>query len=195
MSSLKQHLLRWGSQWHQRLVLIFAIPLLISATTGMAHRLGRSWLGLSKDFGRAMMTLHEGRYLGQLGVPIYVLATGLGLLAILMTGLVLLWGRPLPAKTGSRQIHHLVAGLAALPLLISATTGIAYRLGRNWLGLSKEQAAIFLSLHQGTYWGEAGRPFYILVVGLSLLALIGTGITLLPRRLPRWWPTATVKPE
>ncbi|WP_448525538.1 PepSY domain-containing protein [Parathermosynechococcus lividus] len=191
MSSLKQQLLRWGSQWHQRMVLIFCVPLLISAITGLAHRLGRSWLGLSKDFGRAMMTLHEGRYLGEWMIPIYVLAVGLGVLAILATGLVLLWGRSLPAKGTARQVHHLVAGVAALPLFISAITGIAYRLGRNWLGLSKEQAAIFLSLHQGTYWGEAGRPFYILAVGLSVLTLIGTGVTLLPRR---WFtPTSTAE--
>lgn len=186
MSSIKQQLLRWVRQWHQRIVLIFCIPLLISATTGLAYRLGRSWLGLSKDFGRAMMTLHEGRYLGEGIVPIYVLVTGLGLLAILATGLVLLWGRPLPAAGRTRQVHHWVAALAILPLFITATTGIAYRLGRNWFGLSEEQAEIFMSLHQGNYWGEVGRPFYILILGLSLLVLIGTGATLLPRRLLRW---------
>ncbi len=184
MSPLKQRVLRWGSQWHQQLVLIFAAPLLVSALTGIAHRLGRSWLGLSKEFGRAMMTLHEGRYLGSLGSSLYVLIIGLGLLAILATGAVLLWGRSLPAQGRARRLHHLMAALAILPLFISASTGIAYRLGRNWFGLSKEQAAIFLSLHQGTYWGEAGRPFYILIVGLSLLTLIATGVLLLPRRLP-----------
>ncbi len=172
------------------MVLIFCVPLLISAITGLAHRLGRSWLGLSKDFGRIMMTLHEGRYLGEWMIPIYVLAVGLGVLAILATGLVLLWGRSLPAKGTARHVHHLVAGVSALPLFISATTGIAYRLGRNWLGLSKEQAAIFLSLHQGTYWGEAVRPFYILALGLSVLTLIGTGVTLLPRRWLTPPPTA-----
>lgn len=97
MSALKQRLAKISSQGHQFLVVIFALPLLISATTGIAHRLGRSWFGLSKDFGRAMMTLHEGRYLGEWGVPLYVLVIGLGLLGIIATGLALLWGRSLGA--------------------------------------------------------------------------------------------------
>ncbi|MFN3679376.1 PepSY domain-containing protein [Thermosynechococcus sp.] len=193
MSALKQRLTKLSSQGHQFLVLLFALPLFISATTGIAHRLGRSWFGLSKDFGRAMMTLHEGRYLGEWGVPLYVLVIGLGLLGIIATGLGLLWGRSLPAQWSARRLHHLLAALAALPLLVSATTGMAYRLGRNWFGLSKEQAAIFLSLHQGTYWGEVGRPFYVLLVGLSLLTLLATGLSMLTllRRLSLWRPRIT----
>ncbi len=74
------------------------------------------------------------------------------------------------------MLHSFLAPVFCLPLLVSALTGITYRLGKAWFGLSGEQAKFFLNIHQGTYLGSSGRVVYILLVGLGLLALLTTGI-------------------
>lgn len=167
-------------KFHQRLAIALFLPFLLTALTGVAHRIGRSWLGLPKSFGRAMMTLHEGRFLGEALIPVYVLVLGLGLLAMIASGFLLFFQRPTPGAFTARKIHHLIAPIAALPLIVSGITGIAYRLGRAWFGLDKEQAAIFLTIHQGTYLGETLRPVYILLIGLGAIAILLSGIQLVP---------------
>ena len=127
------------------------------------------------------MTIHEGRFLGQALVPIYVLLMGLGLLGLLATGLVMIIKRkPSKAKASSKRdwrwYHRFVAPIALLPLLVSAITGIGYRLGKAWFGLSNEQAAILLRLHQGSYLGDALKPVYVLLVGIGLIVLLISGI-------------------
>ncbi|MDG2989445.1 hypothetical protein L3556_00645 [Candidatus Synechococcus calcipolaris G9] len=167
-------------KFHQRLAIALFFPFLLTALTGVGHRIGRSWLGLPKSFGRAMMTLHEGRFLGESLIPVYVLVLGLGLLAMIASGFLLFFQRPTPGLFTARKIHHLIAPIAALPLIVSGITGISYRLGRAWFGLSKEQAAIFLSIHQGTYLGPTLRPFYILLIGLGAIAILLSGVQLIP---------------
>jgi uncharacterized iron-regulated membrane protein len=75
---------------HRRLAPAIVLPLALTVVSGMAFRVGRSWFGLSADFGRWMMALHEGRYLGEQLVPLYVLSVGLALLAMIGSGLSLL---------------------------------------------------------------------------------------------------------
>lgn len=75
---------------HRKIAPILFLPLLLSALTGVSYRIGRSWFGLSNEFGNLMMTIHEGRYLGKPLVPIYVLLTGLGLIGIVITGISML---------------------------------------------------------------------------------------------------------
>lgn len=50
---------------HRKIAPIVFIPLMLSAVTGIAYRVGKSWFGLSKGFGNGMMMLHEGRFLGE----------------------------------------------------------------------------------------------------------------------------------
>jgi hypothetical protein len=64
----------------RRLAPAIVVPLALTVVSGVAFRVGRSWYGLSADFGRWMMALHEGRYLGEQLVPLYVLSVGLALL-------------------------------------------------------------------------------------------------------------------
>ncbi len=47
---------------HRQTAPILFIPLLLTALTGVAYRIGRSWFGLPKEFGNFMMLLHEGRF-------------------------------------------------------------------------------------------------------------------------------------
>ncbi len=75
---------------HRKIAPILFLPLLLSALTGLAYRIGRSWFGLSDKFGDFMMLIHEARYLGKPLVPVYVLLTGLGLAVMIATGLVML---------------------------------------------------------------------------------------------------------
>ncbi len=166
---------------HRQIAPILLLPLVITALTGMGYRLGRSWFMLPSDLAETFMVIHQGEYLGQSLVPIYVLLVGVGLLGLLATGMVMLRRSPHPFASRKpnltgRWLHRLIAAIAFLPLCVTAITGIAYRLGQSWFGLSAEQARIFLNIHQGSYLGNALRPFYILLLGLSLLVLLVTGI-------------------
>lgn len=165
---------------HRQSAPLVFIPLILSALTGIAYRLGRTWFGIPKEIANIFMSIHEGRFLGKPLVPVYVLLVGLGLLGMIVTGFTLIkW----PGKTSKTQakkdwrwFHRFLAPIAFLPLFVTAITGIAYRLGRAWFGLSKEQASILLKIHQGSYLGTTFKPFYVLLVGGSLLALLITGI-------------------
>lgn len=98
---------------------------------------------------------------------------------MIATGLTLLKRRSSPkAKRDWRWTHRILAPIAFLPLIISAVTGIGYRLGQSWFGLPREQTGLLLRIHQGSYLGEQGRMVYVLLVGLGLLGLLLTGINL-----------------
>ncbi|MEM3063531.1 MAG: PepSY domain-containing protein [Nitrososphaerota archaeon] len=166
---------------HRQTAPILFIPLLLTAFTGIAYRIGKSWFGLSKEFGNFMMLLHEGRFLGQSLVPIYVLLLGLGLLGMIVSGITLIKQRKKAAtsktlKLNERMLHRVIAPIAFLPFTISAITGISYRLGKAWFGLSGDQVDFLLKIHQGSYLGSTFRPIYVLLVGVSLIAMLLTGI-------------------
>jgi hypothetical protein len=63
--------------------------------------------------------------------------------------------------------------------MVSAGTGIAYRLSITWLGFSEEQVQFLMTLHQGSYLGPALRPFYVLLVGAGLFTMLLTGVQML----------------
>lgn len=75
-----------------------------------------------------------------------------------------------------RKLHRFIAPILFLPLLLTTITGVAYRVGRSWFGMSKDVGKILLSLHQGSFLGEELRTFYVLLDGLGLVGLIVTGI-------------------
>lgn len=166
---------------HRQAAPLIFIPLLLTALTGVAYRIGRSWFGLSDEFGEFMMVIHQGEFLGKPIVPIYVLLVGLGLLGMIISGVVLIKQRKntsqsQPVNWNGRKIHQTLAPIAFLPFGISAITGIAYRLGRAWFGLSDEQGEILLTIHQGAYLGSTFKPIYVLLVGVSLAIMLTTGI-------------------
>ncbi len=172
---------------HRYLAIPLVLPLLLISTTGIAYRLGRSWFGLGDSFGDWMMAIHEGRFLGKSWVPFYVASVGLGLLMLVGTGAALWYRlqRRWPAKLPQeRKVHRLLAPLLLLPLVISASTGVAYCLSTTWLGFSRREVRFLLFLHQGSYLGPALRPFYVLLVGAGLLMLLVTCVQMLrPARI------------
>ncbi len=172
--------LRSLQKLHRQIAPVIFLPLLLTAATGFGYRVGRSWFGLSDGFGGRMMSLHEGRFLGAPLVPVYVLLVGLGLLGAIATGIAKMQQRRRAKKTSQgwtpRSIHAVLAPIALLPLLISATTGIAYRLGNTWFTLPDSVRQQLMSLHQGSYFGSVGRVIYIALVGLGLVILLVTGV-------------------
>lgn len=76
------------------------------------------------------------------------------------------------------KLHRKIAPIIFIPLFLTAFTGIAYRLGRSWMGLSEEKADILLIIHQGEFLGEPLVPIYVLSVGLGLIAMLVTGLTM-----------------
>lgn len=73
-------------QLHRQVAIALWLPLGLTMWTGLAYRLGRSWLGLSKDFGKLMMTIHTGAFLGESFSLLYVLCLGLGVVVLTVSG-------------------------------------------------------------------------------------------------------------
>ncbi len=166
---------------HRKVAPILFLPLLATTLTGVAYRLGRSWFGMPKNVAEFFLTIHQGEYLGQPLVPIYVLLVGLGLLGMVVTGVTMLRRRGNSSQRKSAQLsmrtfHRILAPIFFLPLAVSSLTGVIYALGERWFGLSDEQIEIFLDIHQGSYLGSFFKSIYVLFVGLGLVALLITGI-------------------
>ena len=77
-----------------------------------------------------------------------------------------------------RKIHRFIAPILFLPLLLTTITGVIYRVGRSWFGMSKELGKVFLDIHQGAFLGADLRTFYVLLDGLGLIGLIITGLVM-----------------
>lgn len=167
---------------HRKIAPILFLPLMVSALSGISYRLGKSWFGLSGETADIFMIAHQGEYLGDALKPIYVLLLGIGLVGMIVTGLTMsrFWQASAPNASRSlpvfRQLHQNFSPIIFLPLVISAFTGIFYRIGKSWFGMSADQAEIFMKIHQGEYLGDFGKPIYVLLVGLGLITMLITGI-------------------
>lgn len=81
-----------------------------------------------------------------------------------------------------RLAHKKVARLVLPLLALSALTGLVYRVGRVWFAMSDETGIAVRAIHDGTWVGAWFSPWYVLVVGLGLLFLIGSGLAAFARR-------------
>ena len=88
-----------------------------------------------------------------------------------------------------RQAHALVAPLVLAPLLLTACTGVAYRVLRDGLGWERDRAHGLMTLHEGEWLkpllGSYGETLYVCLNGLGLLWMLVTGSTLVWQRLRR----------
>ena len=74
-----------------------------------------------------------------------------------------------------RQLHRWVSPFVLLPLLITLTTGMAYRLLKDWAGLERDQVHWLMALHEGEWLGPQLEPAVVLLNGIGLLWMLITG--------------------
>ncbi len=172
-------------KFHRKIAPIIFIPLFLTTLTGVAYRLGRTWMGMPGDQADIFLMIHQGEFLGEPLVPIYVLLVGLGLIAMLVTGVTMVrlaqQKRKNPPKDqplNNRKVHQILAPIVFLPLFVSASTGILSRLGEDWFGMSSDASEFLLGIHQGSYFGKFGRSIYVALVGFGLIAMLITGLNL-----------------
>jgi len=76
-----------------------------------------------------------------------------------------------------RTLHRAIAPWLLPPLLFLAVTGMIYRIGRSWFGMSKETGNEIVRLHSGEWFvGSHASVVYLLLVGGGLLFLVGSGL-------------------
>ena len=75
----------------------------------------------------------------------------------------------------SRQFHKSLAPWVFLPLLISALTGLSYRISKDFLGFSRDQVHWLMSLHEGEWLGNNGELIYVILNSLGLIWMLITG--------------------
>jgi len=88
-----------------------------------------------------------------------------------------------------RKWHSTLAPVVLLPLFVTVTTGVTYRLSKDWFGLSRDQVHFLMTIHEGEYLGQTLEPFYVLLNGLGLLWMLITGGTMVVQNIMRAWKT------
>ena len=152
----------------------------VSAVTGVAYRARKKWFGMDGQTGQAVMEWHTGEWLGPALSPFYVLLTGAALFFLIVTGLLMMRGN---AGKGAVRWWHRALGLAlVLPLAATALTGMLYKAGIAWFGLSEETADLLMTIHEGAWLGRNLKVYYSVVLGTGLLALGFFGLALLRRQ-------------
>ena len=74
---------------HRFIAPIIFIPLFATGFTGISYRVAKSWFGASDKLGYLLMYIHQGTFLGKELRVLYVLLNGLGLIAMLISGIVM----------------------------------------------------------------------------------------------------------
>lgn len=88
-----------------------------------------------------------------------------------------------------RRAHAALAPWVLAPLVVTVTTGLSYRLLRDWGGLGRDPAHGLMVLHEGEWlrhwFGPSGETIYVLANGLGLIWMLGTGGAMLWQRWHR----------
>jgi hypothetical protein len=172
-------------KFHRAIAPWLVLPLVLALLTGICYRVGKAWFHLDIDLGDRILEIHSGSWMGAWASLAYVLVVGISLLALVATGSVLLFNTG--AGRGGRFVHRIFGFALFLPLTATALTGMAYKIGEEWIGLPDDTLKFLLVIHEGAWLGRAARPWYVLFVGLNLLALIISGLLLTKRsRRIRW---------
>ena len=82
-----------------------------------------------------------------------------------------------------RRWHARLAPVVLAPLLLTVTTGLGYRVLRDWGGWGRDQAHWLMRLHEGEWLGSTGETIYVVLNGLGLLWMLSTGALML---LQKW---------
>lgn len=152
----------------------------VSAVTGVAYRAGKKWFGMDGQTGQSVLEWHTGEWLGASLSPFYTLLTGAALLFLLGSGAVMLW--PRGGKGIARTWHRILGAVLLAPLAATALTGMLYKAGQAWFGISEDTARLLMTIHEGGWLGRDLKVYYSVVTGCGLLALGLFGLALLRRK-------------
>ena len=152
----------------------------VSAVTGVVFRAGKKWFGMDGQTGQSVMEWHTGEWLGPALSPFYVLLSGLALLFLIVTGAAMLWQKA--GKGTARTWHRVLGVVLLLPLGATAFTGMLYKTGQAWFGISEDTAHLLMTIHEGAWLGRNLKVYYSVVTGCGLLALGFLGLALLRRK-------------
>ena len=83
----------------------------------------------------------------------------------------------------ARELHSSLAPWVLLPLLVTMSSGVTYRLARDWFGFTREQVHWLMVIHEGEWLGETLEPVVVLLNATGLLWMLVTGGAIL---LNRW---------
>ncbi len=84
-----------------------------------------------------------------------------------------------------RKWHSTLAPIVMLPLMMTVSTGVIYRLSKDWFGLSRDQVHFLMTIHEGEYLGHTLEPFYVLFNGLGVVWMLVTGGIMVFQNLKR----------
>ncbi|AII42690.1 peptidase [Synechococcus sp. KORDI-100] len=85
----------------------------------------------------------------------------------------------------ARELHWRIAPFVLLPLLVTVSTGVSYRLAKDWFGFSRDQVHWLMVVHEGEWLGPTIEPIVVLFNAIGLLWMLTTGTTLLIQRWRR----------
>ena len=85
--------------------------------------------------------------------------------------------------SNSRQFHKALAPWVFLPLLISAITGLLYRISKDLLGYSRDQVHWLMSFHEGELLGNNGELIYVILNSLGVLWMLVTGFQMFSKTI------------
>ena len=85
--------------------------------------------------------------------------------------------------SNSRQFHKLLAPWVFLPLLISATTGLSYRILKDLFGYTRDDVHWLMSLHEGEWLGNNGELIYVILNSLGLMWMLITGFQMVSKKI------------
>ena len=78
--------------------------------------------------------------------------------------------------------HRVLGAILLLPLTATAITGMLYKSGQAWFGLSEDSAHLLMTIHEGAWLGRGLKVYYSVVTGCGLLALGIFGLLLRRKR-------------
>jgi hypothetical protein len=165
---------------HRRIAPWFLLPILFVALTGLTYRIGRAWFAMSSEVGDRILDLHTAEIFGKLGSVLFVLLVGGMLVFFVISGLSMVLTSK-ASRLPIRMTHRIFAVVLALPLLISAVTGMIFHVGDAWFSLGKETGDFLMMLHQGSWLGRTFRPFYVLLLAVGVVSLGITGLKMMRR--------------
>ena len=82
-----------------------------------------------------------------------------------------------------RELHRAIAPLVLLPLLTTVSSGLAYRLARDWFGFERDHVHWLMTIHEGEWLGATREPVVVLLNAVGLIWMLLTGAGLL---IDRW---------